>query len=198
MWKEIHTGKYFRQLWKNSYSARFESPPTRLIRISRCSSFYFDLHSSNLLSLSICYVIFYAMVQKERLYWCWVVTPFLPSLSSPFHTVCGSFPVLLSVVDILSGKLCFPLSHPSLLAPSSAPSSWNIANTLVTQNLPDFDLVISSNNASSWSLRCMVTFPLKRKVKTVTLIVIQLNAVVDNSSGCSLPSGQNQPSVNQV
>ena len=37
--------------------------------------------------------------------------------------------------------------------------------------------------------RCMVTCPFKRKVKAVTLVVIELIAVVDNS-GCSLPSGQ--------
>ena len=35
--------------------------------------------------------------------------------------------------------------------------------------------------------RCMVTFPLKRKVKADTLVVIELNAVVDKISGCGLP-----------
>ena len=43
---------------------------------------------------------------------------------------------------------------------------------------------------TSWPRRCIVTSPLKGKDKADTLVVIELYAVVDIFSGCSLPSGQ--------
>ena len=61
-------------------------------------------------------------------------------------------------------------------------------NLNLVKHLDVHDFVIETNNEYK-SLRCMVTFPFKRKVKAVTLVVIELIAVVDNS-GCSLPSGQ--------